>query len=316
MKCSNCSGEWKAPQGMAMKQCPFCQHSLETVSDTKSLDSHESVIEKIVTDFGTDIYVENIRLISLLSDYLVKDKKTLLILRRVIEAQGARALLQLKGQSQGEFELARRALVLKLADETLIPAEIIEVGVNLLAHGLGQKFEITFGAAAESTSMAPAPKSPPLKKPVPVSQPVQKRPRGDKTWLFQLQREAHVVIPEGISAIEKDWFRGNTIIESLVIPKTVNVIAVSAFENCKNLKIVHIQAEMKHILVCTFRNCVSLKKLYLPDTLVSIESKAFAFCESLEQITVPKSLEIVSKDAFYACHKIEPMIQIELKRRQ
>ena len=76
----------------------------------------------------------------------------------------------------------------------------------------------------------------------------------------------HVVIPEGVTQIDRSVFQGNQTITTVVVPEGVIYIGEDAFSYS------------------------SLQHIDLPDSLYSIASSAFAFCTQLTEIYLPPFL--------------------------
>ncbi len=89
------------------------------------------------------------------------------------------------------------------------------------------------------------------------------------------------VIPEGVTTIEENAFRGCTQLYEIDIPEGVTAIKDYAFSSCNGL--------------------VSIT---LPESLTSLGGNAFSYCSSLETVNIPGSLEAISEYAFFDCPKL------------
>ena len=115
-----------------------------------------------------------------------------------------------------------------------------------------------------------------------------------------------VVIPEGVTTIEKYAFAELTALEEVVLPSTLTRIGVGAFLGCKNLKKINLE-NVKFINEEAFKDC-ALESLDLVDDkddpndvegkLVAISNYAFANCK-LGFVALPASTQSIAIGAFY-----------------
>ncbi|HFU3982293.1 TPA: leucine-rich repeat protein [Streptococcus suis] len=77
---------------------------------------------------------------------------------------------------------------------------------------------------------------------------------------------SRIEIPEGMTMIDQNAFRGNTNLKEIVLPTTLKTIGYGAFEN------------------------TGLEKLVLPASLTSIGDRAFAGISTLKEVVIPKNL--------------------------
>lgn len=99
-----------------------------------------------------------------------------------------------------------------------------------------------------------------------------------------------IVIPDTVTMIAPEAFKGNDNIVSITIPGSVSVIGYSAFSGCTALERVIFAdpvdgAEMV-IRVSAFVNCPRLYDIEIPATATYITANIFAGCTSLEAIKV------------------------------
>lgn len=329
MKCPKCSGSWEAPEGTVIETCPFCQHNLKPEAKP-NLNTPEGILQKIVTDFTQEIFQDPKKFSSLLADYFVHDKKMLKILTTVLEHGGAKEILAFSNQAQGDFELNRRKLILKIADDTLIPSETIEIGVNLLCEGLGKSGETTF------TEKTPPPEPPPStpevqlspKEPQPQEQVSAPKPQASnvpptpqkkapaKTLeesLEEAKQQKSVELPSHLLSVPARQFKNNTLIEKVRVNGETNTIEKSAFEGCSNLEEVIFSDSLSTIEEYAFAGC-SLKELHLPtmDTIPPhyyvIEDFAFTRNYQLKEVFIPKNVSTVQAYAFANCTALEKVV--------
>ena len=90
-----------------------------------------------------------------------------------------------------------------------------------------------------------------------------------------------LVIPEGVTEIKHDAFRGCTSFTNVIIPEGVTSIEAYAFNEC-----------------------TSMTSITLPESLKNIYWGAFSGCAALESITLPAGIEMVDGISFYNCHSL------------
>ena len=144
-------------------------------------------------------------------------------------------------------------------------------------------------------------------------------------------------IPQGVSIVGKNAFRGCSSLTSVTIPRSVVQIGSRAFE-CKNLvkivvdgdnrqykstdgllltrdgrtlvvvpggiESVTIPAGVVSIGSRSFEGCTKLSKITLPDGVSSIGDWAFCYCHGLTSITIPHSLSRIGEWAFKECDNL------------
>ena len=123
-----------------------------------------------------------------------------------------------------------------------------------------------------------------------------------------------LVIPNGVTCIERLAFWGCSGLTSVTIPSSVTSIGSSAFYECSGLTAVHISdigAWCKISFVQSsnplrlarhlFLNGEEVKDLEIPNSVTSIGGDAFSGCSGLTSVTIGNSVTSIGNGAFYNC---------------
>lgn len=98
-----------------------------------------------------------------------------------------------------------------------------------------------------------------------------------------------IVIPEGVTCIDDEAFKGNKNVVRVEMPDTVTSIGAGAFEDCTSLSEVEFSKNLVTIKNSAFYGCASLRAIELPSTLKEIGAHAFGKCSSLSVANVPST---------------------------
>ncbi|MBO5557301.1 leucine-rich repeat domain-containing protein [Ruminococcus sp.] len=110
-----------------------------------------------------------------------------------------------------------------------------------------------------------------------------------------------VVIPDSITNIGKEAFRGCNKLIEVTIPNSVETLGEHAFSGCVALESVVISKNLTAINYGTFYGCKKLTSITLPYGITSVGSTAFSGCTSLKNIDLPDSVTTIDSHAFYNC---------------
>lgn len=149
------------------------------------------------------------------------------------------------------------------------------------------------------------------------------------------------VIPESVTSIWGEAFKGSSKLTTIVIPSGVKEIVGNPFCRCSGLTSIVVDADNeiydsrnncnaiietrtnKLISGCestiipsnvisiedeAFYGCTGLKSIVIPDSVQSIEGSAFAICSSLENIEIPASVTDIGNCAFLGCSSLTKVI--------
>ena len=113
-----------------------------------------------------------------------------------------------------------------------------------------------------------------------------------------------IVVPDGVTEIGTDVFRGNDDITSVVLPSSVTVIHDSAFRSCNNLVTINFPEGITSIGISCFQDCTSLEEVSLPNSLLILSKNLFYGCTNLQTVVLPNSLDTIGRLTFSDCISI------------
>ena len=111
-------------------------------------------------------------------------------------------------------------------------------------------------------------------------------------------------IPEGVTAIGNEVFRGYSSLTNVTIPESVNKIGHTVFEGCTGLLSISIPQGVTVIDGDVFYGCTNLISVTIPDGVTSIGYRSFCECYSITTITLPESLTSIGAYAFSNCSNL------------
>lgn len=110
-----------------------------------------------------------------------------------------------------------------------------------------------------------------------------------------------VIIPDGVTSIENNVFRGCTDLTSIIIPDGLISIGRYAFKDCVNLSNITFPSSIMSIGDSAFLGCTNLTNIIIPNSVSRIETSTFEGCTSLIDITLPSDITIIGENAFRGC---------------
>ena len=93
--------------------------------------------------------------------------------------------------------------------------------------------------------------------------------------------------------------------QRVTIPNSVTIINDDAFRGCTNLTSVTIPDSVEVIGANAFLDCTSLTSVTIPDSVTRICNEAFRNCSSLTSITIPRSVKIMGYGLFDGCPNVK-----------
>lgn len=105
-------------------------------------------------------------------------------------------------------------------------------------------------------------------------------------------------IPEGVTSVNGEAFRGRAELTGISIPDSVTSIGERAFKDCTSLQSVTIGNKVTAIGGYAFRNCKSLAEISIPDGVISVGNGAFAGCTNLKNVAIGKGVTAIGSGAF------------------
>ena len=132
--------------------------------------------------------------------------------------------------------------------------------------------------------------------------PIYSNPLCYGAKLYLNNREVvDLVIPDGITEVMNNTFKGCVSIKTVKIPDSVTTIGRKAFYGCAALTTVEIGNGVTSIGSTAFYDCAALTTIRIPDNVTSIGYSAFYGCAALTTIKIPDNVTSIGSSAFQGC---------------
>lgn len=127
------------------------------------------------------------------------------------------------------------------------------------------------------------------------------------SWAFKDTPVTSVIVPEGVTTLESNAFKGASLLTTVKLPSTLVNIGVFAFDDCSSLESISIPGSVIKISSYTFQDCYNLQSVSLGNGVSIIENGAFANCVRLSSISLPSSLRTIGDYVFHNCDGLTSM---------
>ena len=92
-------------------------------------------------------------------------------------------------------------------------------------------------------------------------------------------------------------------VETVILPEGLTALDKNAFRYCPGLTRVELPSTLQTIGDHAFYLCEGLTEIVIPEGVTEIGLRAFQGCKQLRKVTLPKSLKTISNYTFFECHK-------------
>jgi hypothetical protein len=342
-RCERCGASWE--NNIVLNNCPFCNAK---ICDNKDITTVEEAFEVIIQNHGKEVFMENVILLGLLSDYAPKVSDERRLVKFAIESGAYKAILQSKDEDINvvickyasimqrkyyiEYEWAEKSLMWFVralrhndkdnyfGNQEKITMEHKDILGNFEVHKqIDKANKIIDGFDDLDVSLA-----------------TNYTDFYNTDNIDDLDEEVNKILAEIDlldSGFEMDGnvlikYRGeNKIIQipdgiykiskaaflcediiKIIFPSSVKVIDDFAFRFCSNLEEVVFLDGLVSIGDCAFDGCSLLKQINLPDSLENLGIAAFSHCKKLIEIKLPVRLSKIKRSTFYDCDSLEKII--------
>ena len=109
---------------------------------------------------------------------------------------------------------------------------------------------------------------------------------------FSAREVEKVVLPEGLTSLDKNAFRGCWYLTEVILPSSLRVIGETAFFHCDSLVEITIPEGVTTISREAFRHCLRLRRVTLPSTVKSFPKSVFGDCDDRLILFAPRGSEV------------------------
>lgn len=120
---------------------------------------------------------------------------------------------------------------------------------------------------------------------------------GESAFYHDDKLSCPIVIPEGVSVLEKNTFEYCKSLTSVTLPSTLTDIREGVFRECRALESIKVPNGIKSIGEYAFDGC-GFVSFDWPDKVTEIPEKCFSFCNNLVSIHIPQTVKKIGEEAF------------------
>lgn len=120
---------------------------------------------------------------------------------------------------------------------------------------------------------------------------------GERAFYHDDKLSCPIVIPEGVSVLEKYAFEYCKSLTSITLPSTLTEIREGVFRECRALESIKVPNGIKSIGEYAFDGC-GLVSFDWPDKVTEIPLRCFRSCNNLVSIHIPQTVKSIGKEAF------------------
>lgn len=122
-----------------------------------------------------------------------------------------------------------------------------------------------------------------------------------------------VTLPDSLTDIKKEAFKGCDKLKSVIFPSTLERIGESAFSKCASLDSIGLPSSLKEIGDYAFNNCSSLTSVVIPDSVLKIGKESFYRCDNVQNVVIGKGIENIGYNSFADCYQIHNVYTLASK---
>lgn len=119
--------------------------------------------------------------------------------------------------------------------------------------------------------------------------------------------EESPVLPDGITEIGEDAFRGNEYVKSIAVPEGVEKIGACAFSECPELRSVTLPQSLREIELFAFADS-PIEAITLPSGLTSLGEEGAFVGTDIRTITVPGRVRTIPNQTFSGCYHLKEVV--------
>ena len=113
-----------------------------------------------------------------------------------------------------------------------------------------------------------------------------------------------LTIPDDITSIPHNAFRGCLGLTSVKIPNIVTTIGYYSFDECYNLNSVEIPNSVVEIGPGAFSHCESLESIVIPNSVQKLGEGSFQWCYNLKSVELSNKITKIDSYTFYGCSNL------------